>query len=66
VNPESEVSESEYPESIESISMDNDKFKSKDDFLTKMTYIYKKVLKEKGINEDFAVYLVAQDALESG
>lgn len=46
--------------------MDNDKFKSKDDFLTKMTYIYKKVLKEKGINEDFAVYLVAQDALESG
>ena len=34
-------------------------------FKSKMMSTYEKILKEKGINKDYAKYLVAQDALES-
>ena len=34
-------------------------------FKSKLLSTYEKILKEKGINKDYAKYLVAQDALES-
>lgn len=43
----------------------NGKFKSRDEFKSIMSNVYKKLLKEKGINTEYAKALVAQDALES-
>lgn len=41
-------------------------FSGKTDFIETMKPIYKSVLKSKGLNENYADYLVAQSALESG
>lgn len=42
------------------------KFKNKHEFVSTMRPIYKKVLREKGLDENYADYLIAQDAHESG
>ena len=41
------------------------KFSNKSEFKSKMLDVYRKVLREKGISEEFARSLVGQDALES-
>lgn len=41
------------------------KFSNKHEFKSKMLDVYRKVLREKGISEEFAKSLVGQDALES-
>lgn len=42
------------------------KFSSKKDFVSKVVSAYKKVLTEKGLDQNYAYILTAQDALESG
>jgi flagellum-specific peptidoglycan hydrolase FlgJ len=44
---------------------ERDTAKNKTEFIKTFLPVYRKVLKEKGISEDFAESLVAQAALES-
>lgn len=44
----------------------NLKFTDKESFKTRMLLEYRSALEARGINPEFAKYLVAQDALESG
>ena len=41
-------------------------FTGQGDFVQKMTRAYRTALQQRGLNPEFASYLVAQDALESG
>lgn len=57
------------PENLEidfSLPDINLKFTDKESFKTRMLQEYTSALEARGINPEFAKYLVAQDALESG
>lgn len=47
-------------------TMQQSNFKDAKDFVSKMRPVYQEVLKEKGLDPNYADYLVAQSALESG
>ena len=57
------------PENLEidfSLPDINLKFTDKESFKTRMLLEYRSALEARGINPEFAKYLVAQDALETG
>lgn len=60
------VPEIEIPEIDFSLPDINLKFTDKESFKTRMLLEYRSALEARGINPEFAKYLVAQDALESG
>lgn len=57
------VPETEIDFSLPDINL---KFTDKDSFKTRMLFEYRSALEARGINPEFAKYLVAQDALETG
>lgn len=62
--PETEIPE--IPEIDFSVPDINYKFSDKESFKTRMLLEYRSALEARGINPEFAKYLVAQDALETG
>ena len=60
------VPETEIPEIDFSVPDINYKFSDKESFKTRMLLEYRYALEARGINPEFAKYLVAQDALETG
>lgn len=59
--PETEILEIDF-----SVPDTNYKFSDKESFKTRMLLEYRSALEARGINPEFAKYLVAQDALETG
>lgn len=64
--PDTETPETEIPEIDFSVPDINLKFTDKESFKTRMLFEYRSALEARGINPEFAKYLVAQDALETG
>lgn len=65
VQQEEETAEPEKPES-ESLYTTDTTGLTNQEFVELMTQVYTNVLQERGISTEYARYLVAQDALESG